>query len=101
MSMTAACDIFCRGDVLHGKNRLCNHCSRVRSHDVDAEQATSSGIGQDLDEPLGVAITTSAAVRGEWELAHLVGYGRGLKLLLRLADGGDFRPSVETAGIAS
>ncbi len=49
-------NVFARGAVLEGQNRLGDHLARVRTDDVHAENAIRLGIGQDLDRAVLVVV---------------------------------------------
>src|SRR5258708_7806915 len=56
MRVTGARDVLRGGAVLHGERQLRNHGAGVRADDVHTQHTVGLVVGQDLDEPLGVAV---------------------------------------------
>ena len=69
----------------------------IRSDDVRAEQAIGRFVGQQFHEAIRLANRTRAAVRGERELADVVGYAGGFQFLLGLPDRSNLRPRIHDA----
>ncbi len=60
VGVAGAGDVLGRGAELHRERRLGDHRAGVGADDVDAEHAVARGIGEDLDEALGVAVGAGA-----------------------------------------
>lgn len=65
-------DILAAGAVLHRQHALGDHLARVRSHDMDAQDAIRHSVGDELDDPLRLEVRLRSGVGGEGEGAHAV-----------------------------
>ena len=60
-------DVLGGGPVFHGHDRFGDHVGGTRSADVNAQDFIGFGVGEDLDEPVGVHRGTGAAAGLERE----------------------------------
>ena len=98
MGVAGAGEVLGRAAELHQNRDLVDHLAGAKAHDMPAEHAVAGGVGEDLDEAVGVAHRPRPPVGGERKLADLVGDALGFQLFLALADRGDLRAGVDDVG---
>src|SRR2546425_235786 len=76
---------------LHRQARLRDQVGGARPQDVDAEEAPTRLVRDDLDQPFRLVHRAGAAVRGKRELPDPQLLPGAARLLLRLADARDLR----------
>lgn len=86
------------GTVLNGESGLSNHFTGTGADDVDTENAVSFGIGDELNNTLGVEVGLGAGVGAEGEGTDTVLNTGGLDLGLVLADPSDLGVGVHNTG---
>src|SRR6266568_2698259 len=98
MGMKGQGDVSGAPAVGHYRHRLGDHVRRPRPDNVDAKHPAGLGVGQDLDEAVGLVHALGPAVGNETELPGRVRNPLALKLFLALADGSRLRPGVTDTG---
>lgn len=96
--MRCPCDILGRSTVFESENTLCNHLTGVGADNVNAEDAVSLLVGEELDHALGVGVGLCARVGGEGEGTDVVLDAGLLELGLVLTDPCDFGVRVHDRG---
>src|SRR5215472_4070485 len=95
MGVAGARDVLGGGAELLGQRRFGDQGTGIGTNDVDSEDPVGLALGENFDKTLGIAIGPGARIGGERELAGAVGHAGGFELLLGLADGSYFGPSVD------
>ena len=83
MGVAGAGEIFGRTAEFHQHGDFVDEVARARADDVGAEHLVGGGVGENLDEAVGMADRPGAAVGGEGEFADVVGRACRLQLLLQ------------------
>jgi hypothetical protein len=97
VSVASTSDVLSRGAVLERKSALGDHLAGVRADNVHTEDTIGLGVGEELDQTVGVGVGLGARVGAEGEGASLVLDAGLLELSLVLADPGDFGVGVHDA----
>lgn len=98
MRVTRPADILCARTVLQRKCTLRNHLSRIRSHNVNTQNAVRLRISQEFHQTVGIQIRLCSAVCAEGECSDLVLHAGFFQFCLVLADPGDFGVGVHDRG---
>ena len=72
MRLGIGAEAFAAGAEGNGHGGLVDQVARMGTQDVDAQDAVGEGVGEELDQAIGLAQGASAAAGAEWEDAFAV-----------------------------
>ena len=98
VSVAGPGDILAARSEFDGDRRFRNQLTRMSTNDVHTKDAVSAGIGQNLDLPIEMSTSTSAAVCDEGEDTLSVFNSTLFELFLGRSNGPDFGFRIHHAG---
>lgn len=101
MGMASSGNVLSRGAILESERTLGNHFAGVGANDVNTKQTISLGVGNHLDQTLGVHVGLGTRVGTEGKGTNPVRDLLCLQVLLGLADPSDLGIGIHDRGNAA